>query len=209
MLIISWKIILFLSSVFADTRIEQLYGSSTVEFKFPSSAVKDQEIRNGNYIKNNCIIAGIKTFKDDVFLTVPRWRRGVPSTLNKLDINSGLLIPYPSWDFNQNSVTYVQSMEIDSKGQMWILDVGRLNIFDDSVSIINLQPRLLVWDIINNQLVKSFNFPSSVAPSNNSFLNDLVIDEEDGFVYISDTADKGGIIVFDINNEKSWRYGNF
>jgi len=33
---------------------------------------------------DNCAITGVKWYNDELYLTVPRWRPGVPSTLNKL-----------------------------------------------------------------------------------------------------------------------------
>lgn len=77
----------------------------------------------------------------------------MPSTLNKiggssaahlidiydriLDIRavtnasgSPVLQPFPSWAANEqtspSAFQYVQSMEIDSRGNMWVLDVGRV-----------------------------------------------------------------------------------
>ncbi len=92
-------------------------------------------------------------------------------------------------------------MEIDSRDWMWILDVGaaarlfcacvceapslsgcagRLNIFDAPSSIINLQPKLVVYDLTNGCVVRVHRFPDAVLPSNNSFANDIVVDETRG-----------------------------
>lgn len=41
-----------------------------------------------------------------------------------------LLQPYPSWEMqtinNYSALQYVQSMEVDTQGRMWILDTGRV-----------------------------------------------------------------------------------
>lgn len=76
---------------------------------------------------------------------------------------------------------YVQSMEIDSRGWMWILDVGRENLFDDPSSLINnLRPKLVVYDIKNRCVIRVHFFPDHVLPGNNSFGNDIVLDETAG-----------------------------
>lgn len=96
------------------------------------------------YNASNCCPTGIKVYKGVYYVTVPRWKPGVPSTLNVIDPETQTLIPFPSFDANSLDggwLTYVQSMEIDSRGWMWILDVGRLNIYGGA-PVVNLQPKV-------------------------------------------------------------------
>ena len=48
---------------------------------------------------------------------------------------------------------------------------------------------------------------ADVAPYNSSFLNDIVVDEVNGYAYISDTGAVGGIIVYDYNSNTARRWG--
>jgi ligand-binding sensor domain-containing protein len=51
---------------------------------------------------------------------------GLPVTID----GAPVLQPFPSWEWNDpmdpSKLQYIQSMEIDSRGNMWILDVGRV-----------------------------------------------------------------------------------
>jgi sugar lactone lactonase YvrE len=145
-----------------------------------------------------------------IYVTIPRWKEGtkIPSSLFTVD-SSGILHPFPSASanlFSSGWITYVQSMEIDSRDWMWILDVGRINLMDKNNPIINLQPRLIIYDLKQNCVVRWHNFPQDVFPANNSFANDIVVDEERGLAYMSDTWADGGIVVYDYFQDKSHRF---
>ena len=93
---------------------------------------------------------------------------------------------------NMSAIQYVQSFEIDSRNWMWILDVGRINIFSsNSNETINNFAKLIIWDINTNCKIREFVFPDEVAGTQTNFLNDIVIDETNGYAYITDTG-KGG-----------------
>lgn len=178
-------------------------------------ATKQQWIANKTFIPENNCMTGIKHWKGSTYVTVPRWRPGVPSTLNKVIGNGSqsLLQPYPSLWFNDLSnpegVRYVQSMEIDTKGRMWIIDAGRLNIFSANASeVVNGPAFLVVLDMETLAMLRRFEFPAAVAPHDSAFLNDIVLDEIHGMAYISDTNTKGrgALIAYDWNANRARRF---
>ena len=163
------------------------------------------------YIEENNVIAGIRVYRNTTYLTVPRWRPGVPATLNTLAA-SGRLTPYPSWEMqevgNCSTIQYVQSMEIDPlRAEMWVVDVGRVNVYSITEPTSNkCPPKVVILDLNNNgAVVETYSFPNSSAPHTSSFLNDIVIDLERQVAFISD-AGIGGVTVYDRVAKRSWRF---
>ena len=190
-----------------------VYEFRNVDFKWSNKSMKETYLANRNYVVENCLISGIKIYKKNVYVTVPRWRNGVPATLNRIvrhgtgnDVHEAIMEPYPSWEMNTlgdcRFLQYVQSMEIDpNTGWMWIIDVGRINLLPiDGSSPQNLCPaKLVIFDIDKNKVVRSYEFPNEVVNRSSNFLNDIVLDYVNGqvqFAYITDTFD-AKIVIYD------------
>ena len=141
----------------------------------------------GNFIKANNDIAGVKVYTPPssspsattVFLTVPRWFHGVPSTLNKINIqmsdqrlhvaNNPPLTPFPSWEMNMlgncSALQYIQSMEVDLEGHMWVIDVGTVDLFDPRGSDTRCPPKIVIIHAETGALVdEPYIFPDEVTP---------------------------------------------
>lgn len=184
----------------------------SLDFDWESPSQKAHYLNKSLFIPENCALTGIKVYKNDIYVTVPRWLPGVPSTLNKvkfLDDKTAILSPFPDWASqdlsNQDGFKYIQSMEIDSQGRMWIIDVGRLNIVDKNTSSIKNGPaKITILDLNSLEIVKSLVLSDDIAPYNASFLNDIVLDEAKGFAYISDPS--GAVIIYDFNNNTAKRF---
>lgn len=184
-----------------------LYEFVGVNYTFANASEMNKAISSGSFKPENNIITGIKfDAAGNCYVTVPRWRTGVPSTLNKIVLDSNgnpVLQPFPSWEMNAlrndnpSGLKYLQSMEISPDQIMWMLDVGRLYIFDPTVAPDNSSPpKLVLYDLNANKTVQTFIFPDDVAPWTSSFLNDVVVDQAGGWAYISDAGGDGGIIAY-------------
>lgn len=55
-------------------------------------------------------------------------------------------------------------------------------------------------------MVRVHKFPASVLSGNDSFVNDIVVDEANGLAYMSNTWDQGGIVVYDWTTDASRRF---
>jgi hypothetical protein len=196
------------------TNATLLYEWTNMEYAWPSETTKFNYTNSGWYIPDNNALAGVKYWNGEMYVTVPRWRPGVPITLAKVvgSPEKPLLQAWPSWDVQSyplgdpGKLQFIQSMEIDSRGWMWILDVGRLNLLSDPATQTSGIPKLWIWDIDNDCLVKEFIFPDDVMPYDSSWANDIVVDESRGLAYISDTWAQGGIVVYDFNENRARRF---
>lgn len=72
----------------------------------------------------------------------------------------------------------------DGKNRLWVMDLG-LHIG---------KTRVWGFDIASGKLVKRYDLPESIAPKD-SFVQDLVVDEKRGWIYLADIANPGIIAV--------------
>jgi len=203
-----------------------VYGWNQIDYKFPSNQTRNRLLAAKEFIPENNVITGLKIKGQRMFLTVPRWRQGIPSSLNYVDFvpetvgkmkgpeinqetpNGPLLIPYPSWEMNQlgncNAFQYIQSMEIDQFGRMWVVDVGRVHIFTEPDN--KCPPKLVIIDLETDEVILRYDFPANVVNPMSNFLNDIAVGcvlKDECFAYMSDALDSK-IVVYDMKDNRSW-----
>lgn len=118
------------------------FSWNQVTFEWPDAEFEKKAISTGAYIPENNLILGIAIWMDKVFITIPRWRAGVASALNYVEIGSNKtsLKPYPSWDTNfnpsgqvvtatgqpKNNATIVSPFRVfvDRCDRLWVMDTG-------------------------------------------------------------------------------------
>ncbi|XP_069111237.1 protein yellow-like [Argopecten irradians] len=195
------------------------HAFTVVDYTWPTDSAREDAIMDGTFIQTNNIISGMNIYKDSVFVTVPRWRLGVPSTLNKIVVKDGVSVlqPYPNWGYQTigdcHALQYVQSVAIDpNTGWMWIIDNGRINIFAaDGTPTRNLcPPKIIIYDIDKDEEIDFYEFPDSVANRNRTFLNDIVIQYHGGkarYAYITDDFE-GRLVVYDRKKSMSHFYSH-
>ena len=197
-------------------QIELLHSFNHVDYEWSSFPITKQEaINNGIYNPTKVTVTGVKQWKDTLYVTSPRWLAGVPTSLNTVTMddalkNMSVLKPFPNYELqvigNVSCLQYVQSMEIDRRGWMWIIDVGRVNLFEPNAKEYTGAPKLWIWDIDANKLIHSYTFPNDIASHSTSFLNDIFVDDVLNVAYISETSGNGAILVYDYGKDTSRRW---
>lgn len=145
-----------------------------------------------------------------IFVNFPRWGDRVDYTV--AEIKNGQPVAYPNPEINRpnpnnpsQSLVSVQSVVIDPKNRLWILDTGSINFGPTTDG----GPKLIGVDLSQNRIFKTILFPQEVALPT-TYLNDIRFDLRrgpGGLAYITDSSSNGpnGIIVVDLESGRSWR----
>jgi sugar lactone lactonase YvrE len=180
-----------------------------LNWNFPNEQMMKEFYENQYWKK--CIPAGVKVDQQgNYYVSVPRLAHGIPATMNRIVMKNGkpLLEAFPNWEWNNpeivNALRSVLGYEIDEYNRMWILDQGKI-AYEPSPEG---SQKLVIWDLNRDQLIDSIVIPNEIVNYRTSFLNDVVVDNKNGFVYITDSGGgwpahpvKGGIIVFNMRTK--------
>ena len=93
----------------------------------------------------------------------------------------------------------VQSNTVDSRGRLWLLDTGSPQL----KGVVRGGAKLVAIDLVSDRVSQVIIFDSTVAPTK-AFLNDVRVDAERGFAYITETG-VGSLIVVDLRSGKARR----
>jgi sugar lactone lactonase YvrE len=190
-------------------RYKMVFHWNRLDWDFPTSTMKNQFEVNEYWKK--AMPAGVKVDQQgNYYVSVPRWAHGIPSTINRIVMRSGrpLLDAFPSWEWNTAGdpevLQSVLGYEIDEENRMWLLDQGKIAYAPSQDG----SQKLVIWDLNTNRLMDSIKIPNEIAPYRTSFLNDLVVDNHSGYVYITDSGSGwpdhplvGGIIVYNMKTK--------
>ena len=150
--------------------------------------------------------------EDRLFVAFPRWTRAANMTV--AEVKDGKLVAFPDMATNRflperlgeydpkTHLVSVQSVVVDEKNRLWLLDTGSINLGPP----IEGGPKLWGYDLKTGERVKAIEFKPYKAEYGSgvikprTYLNDVRFDlskGDEGIAYITDSGE-GGIIVIDL-----------
>ncbi|KRT79351.1 hypothetical protein AMK59_8594, partial [Oryctes borbonicus] len=210
----------FSSASIALIQPEELFAWKQVDYAWPTSQAREQAIQKGIYIPENNLPLGLERWKDKMFITVPRWKAGVTSTLNYVPLNSNdkspVLIPYPSFEATSLPVNRTQMkddriistfrVKADVCDRLWLVDTGVDDILGDFKQF--TKPTIVIIDLKTDKVIKRYELQKSDMKENSFFANILIdVEPEDcnnAFAYIPDLGGYG-LVVYSLATDDSWR----
>jgi sugar lactone lactonase YvrE len=141
-----------------------------------------------------------------VFVNFPRWSPTIPMSVGELD-STGKVRPYPNEKLNnwllgedpKGKFVCVQSVYIDAKDRLWILDAASPMMG----GVLEGGPKLMHVDLASNKILRTFYFDETIAPGA-SYLNDVRVDTKNETAFVTDSG-MGAIIVLDLASGASRR----
>ncbi|CAH2232402.1 protein yellow-like [Pararge aegeria] len=191
----------------------------TIDFAWEGNA-REAALKSGAYIPEHNMPTGIERWKDKLFVTIPRWKRGVPASLNYIYLNgsqSQPLNPYPSWGeafvskaaccISANStVVSTFRVHVDRCDRLWVVDNGVADMTRELRQV--TPPAILVFDLNTDKLVHRYEIKDELL-RDSSVLTSIVVDTvgkgcEDVFAYIPDMG-SNALLVYSLAQREAWR----
>ncbi|WP_439258451.1 L-dopachrome tautomerase-related protein [Lonepinella sp. BR2271] len=165
-------------------------------------------------IYDKALMQGVKVDQNNhLYVSTARWAGSeIPATLSKLKGNgkSAVLVPFPSEELNDvnnpQGLKAVLGFEIDRNNVMWILDQGHIA----GQPTKDGDEKLILWDLNTHKEISRYHFTEKDSSRTCSFLNDIVVDNDHQFAYITDSGIfckplDGGLIVYDQTKNQARR----
>ncbi|KAJ8717459.1 hypothetical protein PYW08_005858 [Mythimna loreyi] len=185
---------------------------------------KKAAIGNETYIPNNNMPTGIARWKDKLFITIPRWKKGIPASLNYVFLNDtqdAPLHPYPNWRegclsregtvVSNRTVVCTFRIHVDKYDRLWVVDNGVTDMATDVKQVTN--PAVLVFDLNTDQLIKKYELGADVL-RDSSVLTSITVEtigkdgkDSSAYAYITDMG-SNAVIVYSLSEDDAWRVEN-
>jgi len=134
-----------------------------------------------------------------VFATAPSSIVRSRFSMVEVDSKTGAATPYPDagWNsFNEQGDgklqwISVQALWVDKADHLWALDSSLPKVDQE-----RLPPKLVEFDLSTNHVIRQYDFKGVVSAKDS--LNDLRIDTEHGYAYLTNAGNKGSLVVLDL-----------
>ncbi|KAL6263206.1 hypothetical protein P5V15_006006 [Pogonomyrmex californicus] len=193
--------------------MELVYAWSTIDFEFDSIDARDKAIFEGDYIAENNLPLGLDVWRDKVFITLPKWKAGMPATLATVPRHSKTkspkLKPYPNWHWHQPgncaSLTSVFRVQVDECDRLWVLDSGKTELAKRSKQV--CPPAIFIFDLRTDTLIRKYTLPDEQIKQDSLYINiavDIRNDCGSAVAYLADVW-RYGIVVYDFLKDSTFR----
>ncbi|XP_018401315.1 PREDICTED: major royal jelly protein 3-like [Cyphomyrmex costatus] len=171
---LSTLLILSMVIVSFGIKVNVVHKWKYADFEWENQEQKDAAINSGIYNPYKCVFEDASKADDGrLFITVTNvYGPGSPATLttvtNKTGLGGPLLRPYPDWSWYYSScmcsgIVNVYRTDIQCN-HIIILDNGKMNQFDQICN-----PKLLIFDLKDDTLVKTIYLPLDFATNRTGF----------------------------------------
>uniref|UniRef100_A0A6P4FW69 Protein yellow n=1 Tax=Drosophila rhopaloa TaxID=1041015 RepID=A0A6P4FW69_DRORH len=208
-LLLLWAVV-----ALGNDNLRVAYEWQEMDFQYASSEQRWTAIEKGEFKPANVIPFGLEVAGHRLFVTLPRWRAGVPASLAYLDLNdtsskSPALKPFPSWQAHnlleaEPELVSPFRVRADRCGRLWVLD-SRISGVLEKTQIYGTA-QLLVYDLHNDDLLRRHVLPAGQLKQG-SLLANLAVEDSDcenTFAYAADLGSPG-LVVYSWKNQESWR----
>ncbi|WP_162056004.1 SMP-30/gluconolactonase/LRE family protein [Pontibacter pamirensis] len=187
----------------SEATIETATTAAGISEENTAAKPADAQLTEVATFRGNQVTGVTVTEEGRIFSNFPRWREGVPFSVVEV-MPDGSHRPYPNEAWNSwngqpqpNQFTSVQSV-VAHQGSLYVLDPA-----SPMMKGVVGNAKLYEFDLATNTLKNTWEFDRTIAPEE-SYLNDLRIDEERGEVYITDSG-LGAIVVLDTETGQARR----
>ena len=137
--------------------------------------------------------------KGRVFATAPSSNVRSRFSMVEVEPKTGAVTPYPDAAWNSFSEQGDGKSEWISVQALWVDKADRLWALDSSLPKVDqkrLPPKLVEFDLSTNQPIRQYDFKGIVSATDS--LNDLRIDTEHNYAYLTNAGNKGSLVVLDL-----------
>ena len=146
-----------------------------------------------------------------IFVNFPRWTEDAPVSVAEV-MKDGSIKPYPDarWNAWRNvngdetspadHWVCVQSVVADGRGSVWVLDPAA----PAHEAVIPGGPKMVRIDLATDRVAQTIAFDQSVAIPG-SYLNDVRFSSDGKFAFITDSGQRGALIVVELASGKAKR----
>ncbi|XP_074031822.1 protein yellow isoform X4 [Leptinotarsa decemlineata] len=202
-------------------KLQEVFAWSKIDYNWPNMEARDEAMRNGVYVAENNLPLGVAKWKNKLFVTVPRWRSGVPAALNYISLDTANatspLNPYPDWKANalprenetptENHIVSPFRIKVDPCDRLWVMDTGLAGITDNHKRI--FPSAVVIFDLKTDKLIRRYNLKRSDINGWSSLFSNIIVDVtkdtcDMAFAYIPDMQGYG-LVVYSFADNNSWR----